>query len=61
LQGILLTIQATIFCLRVCYQETRIKTYKTMILPVVVYGCETWYVALTGNVWDQVAKENTWI
>jgi len=32
-----------------------------MILPVVVYGCETWYVTLAENVCDQVAKENTWI
>jgi hypothetical protein len=57
LQGILLTIQATIFSLPVCYQEMKIKTYKIMILRVVVSGCETWYVALTENDWDQFAKE----
>jgi hypothetical protein len=26
--------------------NVRVKTYKTIILPVVLYGCETWYVTL---------------
>jgi hypothetical protein len=50
LQGLLLTIQATIFRLPVCYQEMKVKTYKTMILPVVVYEFETWYDTLAENV-----------
>jgi hypothetical protein len=27
-------------------QELKIKIYKTIILPVVLYGCETWSVTL---------------
>jgi hypothetical protein len=27
-------------------KELKIKTYKTIILPVVVYGCETWPLTL---------------
>jgi hypothetical protein len=27
-------------------KKLRIRTYKTIILPVVLYGCETWYLAL---------------
>ena len=35
------TIQSRIFGLPVCCP----KKYSTIILPVVVYGCETWYLA----------------
>jgi hypothetical protein len=36
-------IQSKIFRLPVSYQENlKIKIYKTEILPVVLYGCETW-------------------
>jgi hypothetical protein len=36
-------IQSKIFCLPVLYQKNvKIKIYKTVILPVVLYGCETW-------------------
>jgi hypothetical protein len=36
-------IQSKIFCLPVSYQKNlKIKIYKTVILPVVLYGCETW-------------------
>jgi hypothetical protein len=27
-------------------KNTKIKIYKTIILPVVLYGCETWLLAL---------------
>jgi hypothetical protein len=27
-------------------KNTKIKTYKTIILPVVLYGCETWSLKL---------------
>jgi len=27
-------------------KNTKIKTYKTIILPVVLYGCETWLLKL---------------
>jgi hypothetical protein len=39
-------IQSKIFCLPVSYKKLRIKTYKTVILPVVLYGCETWPLTL---------------
>jgi hypothetical protein len=35
--------QSKIFYLRVSYQKNlKIKVYKTVILSVVLYGCETW-------------------
>jgi hypothetical protein len=41
-------IQSKIFCLRVSYQKKKlkIKIYKTVIFPVVLYGCETWSLTL---------------
>jgi hypothetical protein len=33
-------------CLLVCCLKTKIRTYKTIILPVVLYGCETWFLTL---------------
>jgi len=40
-------IQSKIFCLPVSYQKNlKIKIYKTEILPVVLYGCETWSFTL---------------
>jgi hypothetical protein len=29
-------------------RNVKVKIYKTIILPVVLYGCETWSLALTG-------------
>jgi hypothetical protein len=35
------------FCLLVCCQKNlKIRIYKTIILPVVPYGCETWSLTL---------------
>jgi hypothetical protein len=34
------------FCLPVCKQNIKIKIYRTVILPIVVYGCETWSLTL---------------
>ena len=35
--------QCRIFCLPVCYPKNiRIKIHRIIILPVVLYGCETW-------------------
>jgi hypothetical protein len=28
------------------YKNLKIKVYKTIILPVVLYGCETWFLIL---------------
>jgi hypothetical protein len=39
-------IQSKIFCLPVSYKNLKIKIYKTVILPVVLYGCETWSLTL---------------
>jgi hypothetical protein len=38
----LATIQSRTFCLLVC----SLRIYKTVILPVVLYGCETWSLTL---------------
>jgi hypothetical protein len=35
-----------VFCLPVLYQKLKIKVHKTVILPVVLYGCETWSLTL---------------
>jgi hypothetical protein len=43
-------IQSKIFFLPVSYQKNlKIKIYKTVILPVVLYGCETWSLTLRGE------------
>jgi len=40
-------IRCRIFCLPVCYPKNlNIKTHRTIILPVVLYGCETWSLTL---------------
>jgi hypothetical protein len=40
-------IQSKIFCLPVSYQKNpKIKIYKTVILPVALYGCVTWSLTL---------------
>jgi hypothetical protein len=43
----LATIRSRTFCLLVCCQKNlKIRIYKTTILPVVLYGCETWSLTL---------------
>ena len=43
----LATTRCRTFCLPVCYsQNLKIKIYRTIILPVVLYGCETWSLTL---------------
>jgi hypothetical protein len=39
-------IQSKIFCLPLSYKKLKIKIYKTVILPVVLCGCETWSLTL---------------
>jgi hypothetical protein len=46
IQGMLAIIHSNIFCLPVSYKKLKIKIYKTVILPVVLYGYETWSPAL---------------
>jgi len=43
----LAVIRWRIFCLPVCYTKNlKIAIYSTIILPVVLYGCETWSLTL---------------
>ena len=42
----LLSFGAESFVLQVAIQTLKIKIYKTIILPVVLYGCETWSLKL---------------
>jgi hypothetical protein len=43
----LATILSRTFCLPVCCQkDLEIRIYKTILLPAVLYGCETWSVTL---------------
>jgi hypothetical protein len=46
IRGMLAIIQSKFFCLPVSYKKLKIKTYKTVILSVVLYGCETWSLTL---------------
>jgi hypothetical protein len=40
-------LQSKIFCLPVSYKKNlKIKMYKTVIFPVMLYGCETWSLTL---------------
>jgi hypothetical protein len=39
-------IQSKIFCLPVSYQQKKNKVYGSVILPFVLYGYETWSLAL---------------
>ena len=40
-------IRCRIFCLPGCYHKNlKIKIYRTIIMPVVLYGCETWSLTL---------------
>jgi hypothetical protein len=43
----LATIQSRTFCLLACYRKKiKIGIYKTIILPVVLYGCDAWSLTL---------------
>jgi hypothetical protein len=46
-----ITFTILIFVLLVCYlkKKTRIKIHRTIILPVVLYGFETWSVTLAAE------------
>jgi len=36
---------------RLLFKNLKIKIYRTIILPVVLYGCETWSLTLQGWGW----------
>jgi hypothetical protein len=42
----LAVIQSRIFCLPISHKKLRVKIYRNVILSVVLYGCETWSLAL---------------
>jgi hypothetical protein len=42
----LAAIWCRIFCLPVSYKNLKIKIHRTIILPVVLYGCEIWFLTL---------------
>jgi hypothetical protein len=42
----LATIWSGVFCLPTSSKNVKVKIYKTIILPVVLYGCETWSLTL---------------
>ena len=42
----MLLFGAESFILQVAIQNLKIKAYRTMIMPVVLYGCETWSLPL---------------
>jgi hypothetical protein len=39
-------IQSKIFCLPSHIKKPKDRIYKTVILPVILYGCETWSLTL---------------
>jgi hypothetical protein len=42
----LLSFGAESFIFQLAIQKIKIKIYRTIILPVVLYGCETWSLTL---------------
>ena len=45
--GMLAVIRCRIFCLLVCYPKIQRYIHINTILPVVLYGCETWSLTLS--------------
>jgi hypothetical protein len=46
--------------MRLLSEIIKIGKYKTIILPVVLYGCETWSLTLREEHRLRVFEENTW-
>jgi hypothetical protein len=42
----LATIRFSLLSSRLLSRNVKVKTYKTIIVPVVLYGCETWSLTL---------------
>jgi hypothetical protein len=45
---------------RLISKNLKIKIYKTVILPVVLYGCETWSLTLKEEHREQGVDEDIW-
>jgi hypothetical protein len=43
---------------RLLSKSVKIRIYKTTVLPVVLYRCETWSLILREGVWEQSAEQN---
>jgi hypothetical protein len=59
------TIQSRTFYLLIyCLKKDKIRIYETIILRVVLYGCETWSLTLRQKhilrVFENGAEENIW-
>jgi hypothetical protein len=44
--NVLLPFGSEFFVFRLLYRNLKVKIYKTIILPVLLYGCETWSLTL---------------
>jgi hypothetical protein len=57
-------IQSKIFYPPILHKKLKIKIWKTVILPVVLYGCETWSLTLgeeyIESFWEQNVEEDVW-
>jgi hypothetical protein len=42
----LATLRFSVLSSRLLSRNVKVKIYKTIILPFVLYGCETWYITL---------------
>jgi hypothetical protein len=42
----LLHLMCRIFCISFLYKNVKIKIYRNVILPVVLYGCEAWSLTI---------------
>ena len=40
----------TLLSSRLLSKNLKIKIYRTIILPVVLYGCETWFLYIKGGI-----------
>ena len=50
----LLSFDAESFVFQFVIQNIKIKIYRTIILPFVLYGCETWSLAMRKEYWLRV-------
>jgi hypothetical protein len=46
MRGKLATIRSRVLSSRLLSRNVKVKIYKTIILPLVLYGCETWSLTL---------------
>ena len=61
----LLSFGAEFLSSRLLSKNLKNKIFRTVILPVILYGCETWFVDTAGGkeaegVWEQGVEENIW-